>query len=156
MPRMTPDNPVLATNTQAFHDYQIVERFEAGIQLTGTEVKSCRDRAIQLNDGYIKILNGQMFLLNVHISVYGFGNRFNHEVRRQRRLLMHKKEILKIAQWLGTRGGTVVPLRFYLKQGLIKVEIAYAQGKSHGDQRETLRKRDSEEAMRRSMRNHRS
>lgn len=149
MPRQTPKDPVLATNKKAFHDYNIIERFEAGIQLVGTEVKSCRERAIQLNEGYVKISGNQMWLVNVHISQYGFGNRFNHEVRQQRRLLMHRNEILKLAQWLGTKGGTIIPLKFYLKQGLVKVEIAYCQGKSRGDKRETLRRQQSDLEMRR-------
>ena len=152
MGRKAENDPVLATNKKAFHDYNIVERFEAGIQLTGTEVKSCRERAVQLGDGYVRIINGQAILLNVHISVYGFGNRFNHEVRRERRLLLHKKEILRLAVKLNTHGGTLVPLRMYLKQGLVKLEIAYAQGKTHGDQRETLRTREADMAMRRAMR----
>ena len=80
---------------------------------------------------------------------YGFGNRFNHEVRQQRRLLMHRNEILKLAQWLGTKGGTIIPLKFYLKQGLVKVEIAYCQGKNRGDKRETLRRKQSDMEMRR-------
>jgi SsrA-binding protein len=151
MPRRTQGDPVLANNRKAFHDYNVVERFEAGIQLTGTEVKSCRARSIQLGEGYAKIENNQCFLHNVHISIYGFGNRYNHEVKRSRRLLLHKREILKYAQWLGTKGGTLVPLSMYLKNGLIKVEMAYCQGKTHSDQRETLKKRDDEKAMRRAM-----
>lgn len=152
MPRKDPKDPTLATNKKAFHDYNVLERFEAGIQLVGTEVKSCRERAIQLNEGYAQIRNGQMWLYNVHISVYGFGNRFNHEAKQPRRLLMHKREILKLSQWLGTKGGTLVPLRFYMKQGLIKVEIAYCQGKTHADQRETLRRRETDQSIRRALR----
>ena len=151
MPRQTPKDPVLATNKKAFHDYNIIERFEAGIQLVGTEVKSCRERAIQLNEGYVKISGNQMWLVNVHIAQYGFGNRFNHEVRQQRRLLMHRNEILKLAQWLGTKGGTLIPLKVYLKQGLVKIEIAYCQGKTHSDKRETLRKRQDDLDMRRAL-----
>ncbi len=151
MPRQTPADPVLATNKKAYHDYNILEKFEAGIQLVGTEVKSCRERAIQMGEGYVKIQNGQAWLLNVHIAQYGFGNRFNHESKQQRRLLLHKNEILKLAQWLGTKGGTLIPLKFYLKQGLVKVEIAYCQGKTHGDQRETLRRRQSDLEMRRAV-----
>ena len=146
MPRQTPKDPVLATNKKAFHDYNIIERFEAGIQLVGTEVKSCRERAIQLNEGYVKISGNQMWLVKVHIAPY---NRFNHEVRQQRRLLMHHNEILKLAQWLGTKGGTIIPLKFYLKQGLVKVEIAYCQGKNRGDKRETLRRQQADLEMRR-------
>ncbi len=143
------DDPVLATNKKAFHDYNIIERFEAGIQLVGTEVKSCRMRQINLLDGYARIQAGEAFLMNVHIAPYGFGNRFNHKAVQQRRLLLHHNEILKLAQWLGTKGGTLIPLKFYLKQGLVKVELAYCQGKTHGDQRETLRRRQSDMEMRR-------
>ena len=151
MPRITPSDPILANNKKAFHDYTVLEKYEVGIQLTGTEVKSCRDRAVQLGEGYVKIENGQAFLYNVHISVYGFGNRFNHEVKRARRLLLHKREIRKLHQQLSTKGGTLIPLRMYLKQGLIKLEIAYCQGKTHADQRETLRKREADMDMRRNL-----
>lgn len=140
---------VLANNKKAFHDYNIIERFEAGIQLVGTEVKSCRMRQINLQDGYARIQNGQAFLMNVHIAPYGFGNRFNHKAEQQRRLLLHRSEILKLAQWLGTKGGTLIPLKFYLKQGLVKVELAYCQGKSHADRRDTLRQRQTDLEMRR-------
>ena len=153
MPRSMPADPVLATNRKASHDYQIVERFEAGIQLTGTEVKSCRERAIQLHEGFARIENGEAKLYNVHISTYGFGNRFNHEEKRTRRLLLHKREIIKLAQWLGTKGGTLIPLKMYLKKGLIKIEIAFCQGKTHNDQREDLRKREAEREMRRAVKN---
>ena len=149
MPRQDPKDPVLATNRKAFHDYNVLERFEAGIQLVGTEVKSCRARAIQLQEGFVKIENNQALLYNVHIAGYDFGNRFNHNTKQVRRLLLHKREILKLSQWLGTKGGTIIPLRFYLHQGLVKVEIAYCQGKTHADQRETLRRRETEKDIRR-------
>lgn len=152
MPRKDPKDPVLATNRKAFHDYNVLERFEAGIQLVGTEVKSCRARAIQLQEGFIKIENNQAFLYNVHIAGYDFGNRFNHNTKQTRRLLLHKKEILKLGQWLGTKGGTLIPLKFYLSKGLVKVEIAYCQGKTHADQRETLKKRETERELQRFVR----
>ena len=152
MPRKDPKDPVLATNRKAFHDYNVLERFEAGIQLVGTEVKSCRARSIQLQEGFVRIEKGQALLYNVHIAGYDFGNRFNHDVKKVRRLLLHKREILKLAQWLKTKGGTIIPLRFYLQKGLVKVEIAYCQGKTHADQRETLRKRETEREMRRIVR----
>ena len=152
MPRRTQDaNPVLVSNRKAQHDYHIVERFECGIELTGTEVKSCRNRAIQISESFAKILRNQLWLLNCHISVCEFGGKFNHVVHRDRRLLMHKREILKLAQTLKLKGGTLVPLKFYLKNGLIKVELAYCQGKSHADQRESIRERESDLAMRRAM-----
>ena len=152
MPRKDPKDPVLATNRKAFHDYNVLERFEAGIQLVGTEVKSCRARAIQLQEGFIKIENNQAFLYNVHIAGYDFGNRFNHNAKQTRRLLLHKKEILKLGQWLGTKGGTLIPLKFYLSKGLVKVKIAYCQGKTHADQRETLKKRETERELQRFVR----
>lgn len=152
MPRKDPKDPVLATNRKAFHDYNVLERFEAGIQLVGTEVKSCRARSIQLQEGFVRIEKGQALLYNVHIAGYDFGNRFNHDVKKVRRLLLHKREILKLAQWLKTKGGTIIPLKFYLQKGLVKVEIAYCQGKTHADQRETLRKRETEREMRRIVR----
>lgn len=152
MPRKDPKDPVIATNRKAFHDYNVLERFEAGIQLQGTEVKSCRARAVQLNEGFAKVEKGEILLYNVHIAAYDFGNRFNHKSKETRRLLMHKKEILKISQWLNTKGGTLIPLKFYFKQGLVKVEIGYCQGKTHADQRETLRRRDAENDMRRALR----
>ncbi|MBO7328496.1 MAG: SsrA-binding protein SmpB [Lentisphaeria bacterium] len=152
MPRKDPKDPVLVTNRKAFHDYNVLERFEAGIQLVGTEVKSCRARAIQLQEGFIKIENNQAFLYNVHIAGYDFGNRFNHNTKQTRRLLLHKKEILKLGQWLGTKGGTLIPLKFYLSKGLVKVEIAYCQGKTHADQRETLKKRETERELQRFVR----
>ena len=152
MPRRTQDHdPVLASNRKALHDYNVIERYECGIELTGTEVKSCRSRAIQLSESFAKILRNQLWLLNCHISVCEFGGKFNHEIRRDRRLLMHKKEILKISQTLNLKGGTLIPLKFYLKNGLIKVELAYCQGKSHGDKRETVRERESDLAIRRAM-----
>ena len=151
MPRTAPKDPVLASNKKAFHDYTVAEKLEAGIQLSGTEVKSCRDRAVQLGEGYIKIENGQAFLYNVHIAVYGFGNRYNHEVKRPRRLLLHKREIRKLAQQVNTKGGTLIPLKMYLKDGLIKLEIAYCLGKTHADVRETLRKREADMDMRRNL-----
>ena len=152
MPRKDPKDPVLATNRKAFHDYNVLERFEAGIQLVGTEVKSCRARSIQLQEGFVKIEKNQALLYNVHIAGYDFGNRFNHNTKQVRRLLLHKREILKLGQWLGTKGGTIIPLRFYLHQGLVKVEIAYCQGKTHADQRETLRRRETDKEMRRALR----
>ena len=145
------NDPVLATNKRAFHNYIVGDRYEAGIKLTGTEVKSCRARSVQLGEGYVKIENRQAFLYNAHISVYGFGNRFNHEVKRARRLLLHKREIRKLHQQLSTKGGTLIPLKMYLKTGLIKLEIAYCQGKTHADQRETLRKREADMDMRRNL-----
>lgn len=149
--RKDPSDTTLATNRKAYHDYEIVEKLEAGIQLAGSEVKSCRSRAVQLQEGFVRIENGEALLYNVHIAEYEYSNRFNHRVKQIRRLLLHKREILKLAQWINTRGGTVIPLKFYLKQGLVKVEIAYCRGKTHADMRETMRKRDADMEMRREL-----
>ena len=139
----------MATNRKAAHDYLILKKFECGIELTGTEVKSCRSRAVQLNESFGRVVKNQVFLCNAHISVCEFGGRFNHEVKRDRRLLLHKAEIRNLAQLLQTKGGALIPLKLYLKSGLIKVELAYCQGKTHGDQRDTIRQREAEIAIRR-------
>ena len=105
-----------------------------------------------VQEGFVKIEKNQALLYNVHIAAYYFGNRFNHQTRQVRRLLLHKREILKLSQWLNTKGSTLIPLKFYLHKGLVKVEIAYCQGKTHADQRETLRKRETEREMQRFVR----
>ncbi len=145
----------LAGNRKAFHDYHVMERYEAGIELTGTEVKSCRARNINLADSFVSLEHGQAWLLNVHIAVYSQGNRFNHSPKQRRRLLLHKKEILKISQQVKEKGLTVIPVGVYLKGGLIKVEIAICKGKTHEDQRETLRQRQDQMEMRRALSAHR-
>ena len=153
MPRQDPKDPVVATNRKALRDYVVQERFEAGISLAGTEVKSCRERLVQLGESFARIENGEAIVYNLHIAAYGFGNRFNHEVKRPRRLLLHKKEILKLGQWLGSKGGTLIPLKMYFKQGLVKVELAYCLGKTHGDQREDIRRREADRGIRRALKN---
>ena len=153
MPRQDPKDPVVATNRKALRDYVVQERFEAGISLAGTEVKSCRERLVQLGESFARIENGEAMVYNLHIAAYGFGNRFNHELKRPRRLLLHKKEILKLGQWLGSKGGTLIPLKMYFKQGLVKVELAYCLGKTHGDQREDIRRREADRGIRRALKN---
>ena len=153
MPRQDPKDPVVATNRKALRDYVVQERFEAGISLAGTEVKSCRERLVQLGESFARIENGEAMVYNLHIAAYGFGNRFNHEVKRPRRLLLHKKEILKLGQWLGSKGGTLIPLKMYFKQGLVKLELAYCLGKTHGDQREDIRRREADRGIRRALKN---
>jgi len=147
-----PGDGLLATNRKALHDYTVLEQIEAGIQLVGTEVKSCRARSIALSEAYVDIAHGSAFLVNLHIAGYDHGNRFNHDERRRRRLLLHKNEILKLALKVRDKGYTIIPLRFYLKHGLIKVALGLCKGKSFGDKRETLRERqdtlDAKRAMR--------
>ena len=147
------DTPVLANNRRAFHDYAISQRMECGIQLSGTEVKSCRARTIQLQEGYVTVSGGEVWLHNVHISHYDFGNRFNHDVRRMRKLLLHRKEIENLIRHISVRGHAIVPLSFYLKEGLVKVEIGLAQGKHEYDRRDDIKKRDSDREIKRVMAN---
>lgn len=138
---------ILLKNKKAFHDYNIFETYEAGVELKGTEVKSCRARNLSLADSFVKIENGEAVLFNVHISPYEYGNQFNHNPKRPRKLLLHKNEILKLAGKVKEKGNTIIPLKFYLKRGRIKVEIAIAKGKTHGDKRHSLReKQDNLEA----------
>jgi SsrA-binding protein len=147
-------NNSIIVNKKAFHDFQIIERYEAGIELQGTEVKSCKDRNISLADTYARISNGELFLYNVHISPYEHGNRYNHDPKRPRKLLMHKREILKLNQQIREKGNTIVPLSFYLKNGRIKVEIAVAKGKTKGDKRDSLREKQDNLVMKRAIKNY--
>lgn len=135
---------IIAQNRKASHDYSFVEKLEAGIELRGTEVKSCRAHAVTLTDAYVKIDKGQAWLLNVHIAPYEFGNVFNHKARSERRLLLHKREILRLSQQTREKGLTIVPLMFYLKGGRVKVQIAVCKGKTFEDKRDTLRKRQDD------------
>ncbi len=131
----------LAKNKKAFHDFSILDTLEAGIELKGTEVKSCRAKNITMSDSHVKIHGSEAFLYNVHIAPYECGNIHNHPPLRTRRLLLHRREIRKLTQALREKGCTIIPLKFYLKDGRVKVEIAVAKGKTHGDKRETLRRR---------------
>jgi SsrA-binding protein len=142
---------VLAKNRKAFHEYEIITRFEAGIVLQGTEVKSARDNKVNLKESYARLNNNEIWLVDCHISPYSCGNIQNHDPLRPRKLLLHKKEIQKLADEI-TRGGlTVIPLSMYLKEGKVKVEIALAKGRKLYDKREKSRKktldRDIEIAM---------
>lgn len=143
------EDPVIARNRKAYHDYTILETMEAGIELHGTEVKSCRMGSVQLQESYAQVERGQLFVYGLHISPYSHGNRFNHESVRPRRLLMHRKEILKLSSRVRERGLALVPLKLYLKRGYVKVELGLAQGKTFSDKRETLRKKQDEMDMHR-------
>jgi len=142
----------LAKNKKAYFQYQILEKIEAGIELKGTEVKSCRDHSIAMTDAFVKIEKGEAWLLNVNIAQYKYGNQFNHSPVRQRKLLLHKKEILKLSSRIREKGLTVIPLKFYLKNGKVKVLIGVGKGKTHSDKRETLKKRQHDLDAKRSMR----
>ena len=142
---------ILAENRKAFHDYHIMDRYEAGIELKGTEVKSCRNRQISLNDAYAMVEEDEVFLLNANIAIYEPGNRFNHTPVRERKLLLHKREIRKLILATREKGNTIVALKVYLKNGKVKVEIATAKGKTFGDKRETLKKKESDREMKRAV-----
>ncbi len=141
----------LAQNRKAYHDYEVLDTFEAGIALMGTEVKSCRQRNIALQDAYAQIENGEMLLHNAHISPYEPGNRYNHEPKRVRKLLLHKAEIRKLKHRVEEKGLTLVPVAFYLRRGKVKVSLAICRGKTRGDKRETLKRKEAERDMQRAM-----
>jgi SsrA-binding protein len=136
------DPPALATNRAASHEYFLKTRLEAGIALTGTEVKSVRQGLVNLKDAYAKIEDGEAFLCNAHISPYTQGNRENVDPVRTRKLLLHAREIRRLARDTESGGITLVPTRLYAKNGKIKVELAVAQGKKTYDKREATRKRE--------------
>ncbi|MFN9741471.1 MAG: SsrA-binding protein SmpB [Acidobacteriota bacterium] len=142
--KSTEKEKVIATNREAYHNYFILETYEAGIQLTGTEVKSARAGKVTLKDGYVRVADGEAWLLNVHISPYTHGNRQNHEPDRDRRLLLHKKEIERLFTKIREKGLTLVPTRFYFKGNLIKCEIGLARGKKLYDKRESEARRDQD------------
>lgn len=140
---MTEDIKVVATNRKAGFEYFLLETFEAGLALQGSEIKSIRAGQISIQESYVEIENGeQAFLVEAHIAPYEQANRFNHDPRRKRRLLLHKKEIRKLWNQVRIKGMTIVPTRVYLKNGRAKVEIALAKGKKAYDKRASIAKRD--------------
>ncbi|MCA1927224.1 MAG: SsrA-binding protein SmpB [Calditerrivibrio sp.] len=144
---------ILSQNRKAYHDYEIEETYEAGIVLTGTEVKSCKNGQVNLKDSHIRISNGEAFLLNAHISPYEQGNYTNHEPTRTRKLLLHKREINKLAGKSQEKGLALIPLKIYLVKNRIKVEIALAKGKKSHDKRDEIRKKDMEKEFSRDFKN---
>jgi len=142
---------VIATNRRAGHDYFIDERLEAGLVLTGTEIKSIRDGHINLREGYARIIDGEPWLVNVHIAPYEQGNRYNHEPMRDRKLLLHKDEISSLVGKVRQRGYTLIPLQVYLKHGKAKVELGLARGKHQYDKREAIAARDARRDIERSL-----
>jgi SsrA-binding protein len=146
---------VISDNRQARYLYEILETFEAGVELTGTEVKSIRAGRVNLQDGYALIRDGEAWLINVHISPYNAsGQYFNHEPRRTRKLLLHRQEIRKLIGEVEQQGLTLVPLKMYLKRGWVKVSIALGKGKKIHDKRESLKKRQDQRDMQRAMKNY--
>ena len=142
---------ILARNRKAFHDFHILEKYEAGIMLRGTEVKSAREGKVTLKDSYANVKDDELFLYNLHISPYHHGTAFNHDPLRVRKLLLHRKEINKLIGKVNERGLTIIPLKVYLKKGLIKLEIALVKGKKLYDRRDDITKRDMDREMQREL-----
>jgi SsrA-binding protein len=140
---MAETGKVLATNRKAYHDYHIEETHEAGVVLTGTEIKSVRAGSVNLRDSYAQVRNGEMWLMNVHIAPYEPASRQNVDPYRDRKLLMHHKEIMRLFGRVQEKGLTLIPLRVYLKKNKAKFEIGLARGKRQYDKREAIAKRDS-------------
>lgn len=132
---------IISTNRKAFHEYHIFDKFNAGMVLTGTEIKSIRKGAVNLKDSFVKLDNSEVFLYNCHISPYEQGNRYNHEEKRTRKLLLNKKEIDKLIGKIKKDGYAIVPLELYLENGWAKLEIALAKGKKLYDKRDDLAKK---------------
>ena len=138
---------VIARNRKARHDYLVMDKFEAGLALTGTEVKSLRGGKVALSDAFGIVRKGEVFLQNLDIPVYSHGNMMNHEPKRRRKLLLHKREILKITIALQEKGLTLIPLAIYFKGGWAKVEMALAKGRKLYDKRESMKKKDDRKEM---------
>lgn len=141
----------VAVNRQAFHNYEILERFEAGMVLTGTEIKSAREGRVNLKDAYGIVKNAEIWLLNCHISPYSHGNYANHDPLRMRKLLMHRSEIKRLIGRTTERGLTLVPLKVYLKAGRLKCELALAKGRKVHDKREASKKKTIEKETRQAL-----
>ena len=136
------DNKTVAQNKKAYHDYFVLEEYEAGIELFGTEIKSIRQGKINLKDAWCNIVDGEIFVNGMHISPYDHGNIFNRDPMRVRKLLMHKKEIQKMVGKIAQKGYTIVPVEVYFKGSLVKVQVALAKGKKLYDKRQDIAKKD--------------
>ena len=143
----------LAKNRKAFHDYEILDTFEAGLCLKGTEIKSMRSGGTSLQESYVKILKNEIWLIGAHIAPYKFGNVHNHDERRDRKLLMHRREIDRLKATTQEKGLTLVPIAIYLSKGKAKLKIGLAKGKKSADKRNALKERDEKRRMDRAIRN---
>ncbi len=143
---------VVAENRKAYHDYFVEEKIEAGILLTGTEIKSIRNGRVNLKDSYARIENGEVWLHQMHISPYEQGNRFNHEPLRTRKLLLNKTEISKLIGKVQLQGLTLVPIKIYLKRGLAKIDLGVCRGKKNYDKRQDIAEKDAKREIERAMR----
>jgi SsrA-binding protein len=139
----------IATNRKARFNYEIIEKYEAGIELQGTEVKSCRNKAISIGEAFVAFESGEAWMRESHISTYEQGNRNNHEPKRKRRLLLHKREIRKLMREVDHKGLSVIPLGVHLKRGKIKISIGLCRGKNTVDKRDSIKKRDNDRALQR-------
>lgn len=146
---------IVSNNKKAYHDYFIQDTYEAGIELKGTEIKSVRNGNVNMKDSFIRIKDNEAFLENMHISPYEQGNRFNHDPLRTRKLLLHRKEILKLTNKLKEGGLTIVPTKLYFNSGSkVKVEIAIAKGKKLYDKRQDLKEKDAKRDMEKALKNY--
>lgn len=145
---------VVATNRKARHDYELLDTYEAGLVLTGSEIKSIRAGHANLREGFVQERDGELWLLNTHIASYEQAGHFGHDPLRPRKLLLHRQEIYRIMARVQEKGLTLVPVMLYLKNGKAKVEIALARGKKQYDKRESLRKEDSKRQIERALRGH--
>ena len=153
---MAEEDRVVATNRRARHEYEILETFEAGLVLRGTEVKSLRTGQVNFKDSYASVRNSELWLLGCHISPYSHGTDANHDPERDRKLLLHRREITRLTGKVAERGLTVVPLKLYFKNGRAKIEIGLARGKKLHDKRATLRERETRREMDKAIRAGRS
>ena len=144
---------IITQNKKAWHDYFIDEKYEAGIELYGTEVKSIRGGGINLKDSYCTVQDGELYAIGIHVSPYEHGNIFNREPLRDRRLLMHKKEILKLHALVGQQGYTLVPLSLYFSGKNVKLELGVCKGKKLYDKRDSIAKRDADRDIEKAMKN---
>lgn len=146
-----PPGKIIAENRKAFHDYHILDRLEAGLVLTGTEIKAARAGKVQLRDSYADIVGGEAWLMNTHISHYSHGNIWNHEPTKKRKLLLHRAEIDKLSGKVKEKGLTLIPLKMYLKEGYLKCELGLCKGKQTHDKREAVREREETMEAKRAM-----
>jgi len=131
----------IIVNKKAFHDYEIIERYEAGMSLVGTEIKSLRKGKVQLKEAYVSFVSGETFIKGMHIAQYDQGNRFNHDPKRDRKLLVHAKEVRELQLKTEAKGLTLVPLKMFLKHGKVKVDLGVCRGKALHDKRDALKKK---------------
>ncbi len=151
------DNSIklVSQNRKARYDYEVIDSYEAGIVLVGTEVKSIRNGMVNLADGYAKFIQNELWLVNMHVSEYRFGNVHNHDPRRSRKLLLHKKELHKLESAIKEKGLTLIPMKLYLKNGKVKIDIGLCKGKKLYDKRESIKEKEMDRDMRRIAKNYR-